>query len=233
MSDLYKIKYEFNFKDIDQKVYEIVINTKDMNIVYPEMKNKPDWTKLEYEQCACCPYTPEKVPFCPIAINIADLVHEFKDMVSYEDCVVKCTTEERTYLKKVDVQEGLCAILGLINATSNCSVLNLFKPMARFHLPFATVEETLVRTTSFYLLRQYFKSKKGLEPDFELKDLEKHYSKIQVLNEGLLARIDKISKTDADTNAMVILHSLSQMFSFSIEDSLSSVAFLFENDDIL
>ncbi|MCP3925651.1 MAG: hypothetical protein GY714_24045 [Desulfobacterales bacterium] len=228
--DLYKIKYEFNFKEIEQKVYEIIINTRDMNIVYPEMKNKPDWTKLEYEQCKCCPYTQDKVPYCPIAVNIAELVSEFKDIVSFEDCVVKCTTNERTYLKKVDVQDGLYSILGLINATSACSVINIFKPMARFHLPFSTVEETIVRATSFYLLRQYFKSKKGGKPDFDLKDLENYYGKIQILNEGLLARIDKISKTDADKNAMVILHSLSQMFSFSIDDSLSSVEFLFEGN---
>ena len=36
-------------------------------------------------------------------------------------------------------------------ALSGCPVLEQLKPMARFHLPFASVEETIYRAASMYL----------------------------------------------------------------------------------
>jgi hypothetical protein len=41
-------------------------------------------------------------------------------------------------------------------ATSGCRYTAYFKPMARFHLPFANEEETAYRAISMYLLSQRF-----------------------------------------------------------------------------
>lgn len=82
------------------------------------------------------------------------------------------TTEDRAYLKVASLQEGLQGIFGLIMATSGCPHMDFLKPMARFHMPFSSSIETMVRTTSLYLLKQYFNLKDGKPADFLLKGLE-------------------------------------------------------------
>ena len=64
--------------------------------------------------------------------------------------------------------------------------------------------------------------------DFDFDELEKSYAQVQLVNEGLLARIQSLGKKDADKNAIITLHSLSQFLSLEMDFSLSTVARLFE-----
>lgn len=228
--DDYRIQYRFTFENGAEKIFDITIDPKTMYNRLPAPTRKPSWTRLEYKQCRCCPLDKETTPHCPIALNIEELVLEFDDVVSSEDCDVRCITPERTYLKKTYVQEGLFSIFGLINATSRCPVMDFLKPIVRFHLPFATVEETTVRIFSFYLLGQYFEQKKGDTLDINLEKLDEQYEKVQMLNEGILERIRNVTEKDADRNAIIILNSLAQLISFEIDDSLSSIEDLFKRD---
>lgn len=141
--------------------------------------------------------------------------------------MVYCKTPERTYLKKTSIVEGLSSILGIVMATSKCPIMGFFKPMARFHLPFSTIEETIVRSTSMYLLRQYFEYKSHKAPDLEFSKLDKYYDKVKMVNEGLLTRITTVVKEDADKNAIVVLDSLAQIISMEIDYSLNSLEYLF------
>ena len=120
------------------------------------LHSRPDWTYLADHQCSCCALDKKNVTHCPIAVNISELVTAFKDMVSHESCNVSCITAERTVTKNTLVQDGLSSIMGIIMATSGCPTMDILKPMARFHLPFATVDEAMFRSISVYLLRQYF-----------------------------------------------------------------------------
>jgi hypothetical protein len=156
-----------------------------------------------------------------------ELVETFKTVFSYHDCTVTCETAERTYVKKTSVMEGLSAIFGMIMATSDCPVMEFLKPMARFHLPFATIEETTVRTASMYLLAQYFEYRDTPGMTFDFKALENHYAKVQLVNEGLLGRINSVSSEDADKNAIITLHSLSQFLSMEIDYSLGGLERIF------
>ena len=116
-------------------------------------------------------------------------------------------------------------------ATSGCPAMNFLKPMARYHLPFATREETIVRSVSMYLLRQYFEHKKGRTPALELSQLDDKYSMIGNVNKGIVNRINSILKGgDANQNAMVILDSIGKMLSFAIDESLEDYEYLFEED---
>ena len=136
-----------------------MLDPETITCVLPKKKQKPGWTKLLYHQCACCSLDSRNHSYCPIAINIAEVVESFKNINSSERCIVRCVTPERLYGKKTLVQDGLFSILGIIMATSNCPTMNFLKPMARFHLPFASTQETIFRATSIYLLRQYFEYK--------------------------------------------------------------------------
>ena len=112
-------------------------------------------------------------------------------------------------------------------ATGNCPVMDFFKPMARFHLPFSTIQETIFRSTSVYLLRQYFEVQRGKTPDLKLEKLDELYERVQMVNLGILARTKNVVKKDAEQNAIIILNALAQMLSMEISDNLYSIEYLF------
>jgi hypothetical protein len=226
----FRYYYQFEFTDGNVKGYEILLAPDTLNLIRePDGRPLADWTRLDFEQCCCCPFTLETHPRCPIAVNIMELVDNFKEVFSYHDCTVICETVERKYLKTTSVMEGLSAIFGVIMATSDCPVMEFLKPMARFHLPFSTIEETSVRTASMYLLAQYFKYKDQPGMKFDFKILENHYARVQQVNEGLLQRIKSVSSEDADKNAIITLHSLSQFLSMEIDYSLGSLESIFSD----
>ena len=223
-----RFHYHFIFPDKSVKEYVIELDRNTLSLMRGNIQlADADWIQLNFEQCHCCPLTPDVHPFCPIAQNIMELVYQFKDLFSYHDCTVICKAAERSYSKKTSIMEGLSTIFGVIMATSECPVMEFLKPMARFHLPFATIEETTVRTASMYLLAQYFRYKNQPGLKFDFKTLENHYTKVQQVNEGLLKRINRVSSEDADKNAIITLHSLSQFLSMEIDYSLSGLETIF------
>ena len=224
----YSIKYEFIFEDNNSKSFEFLLDPETVTLLMPEPDPKPVWTKLDHHQCKCCALDLAIHPYCPIALNIAELAEAFKDAISSDNCFVRCITAERTYERKTAIQEGLFSMFGIIMATSNCPIMNFFKPMARFHLPFSTVEETIFRSSSIYLLRQYFEYQKGNYPDLELKKLDQHYEKVQEVNTGILKRTRNVAKKDAEKNAIVILNALAQMLNVEISAGLNSIEYLFQ-----
>jgi hypothetical protein len=224
----FEFDYIFQFDDGSTIEYPIALDPETLSLIPKEFKLTPNgWTRLDHQQCDNCPLTMESHSHCPIAVNIMELVETFKTVFSYHDCTVICKTTERTYLKKTSVMEGLSAIFGVIMATSDCPRMEFLKPMARFHLPFSTIEETTVRTTCMFLLSQYFKHKDDKDMIFDFKTLEQHYARVQQVNEGILKRIKSIGSEDADKNAIITLHSLSQFLSMEIDYSLGSLEYIF------
>jgi len=152
--ETFLITYEFVFGNGERHVYPLKLNRRTISLVSEWKRPLPAWTRLDYCQCASCPLPQESNPYCPIAANIAELVNDFKRVQSTENVRINVYTSERTYVKVAPVQKGLSSIFGIIMATSNCPVMNFLKPMARYHLPFSTGEETIVRSISIYLLTQ-------------------------------------------------------------------------------
>jgi hypothetical protein len=224
----YWFNYDIQLEDGQRSRFHITLDPVTLTMRPASPEPYPPWTQLSYQQCACCPLSATTSLYCPIAVNITELVDRFKDILSHKNCIVTCETVDRTYSKKTSAMEGLTSVFGIVMATSNCPVMNFLKPMARFHLPFASVEETTVRSTSFFLLGQYFEYKKGRSSSFDFNQLEKRYERVQLVNEGLLARIRSLGNRDADKNAIITLHSLSQFLSMEMDFSLNTIAHLFE-----
>lgn len=227
----FRFNYLISLEDGQETRYAITLDSETLTMKTDREKPGPGWARLGYKQCSCCPLSREEHAYCPIAVNIAELVDTFKDILSHKNCKVVCETKNRTYMKKTSAMEGLTSVFGIIMATSNCPVMNFLKPMARFHLPFATVEETTARSTSLFLLGQYFEYKRGKAKSFDFGKLERHYLKVQMVNEGLLDRIKSLGKKDADKNALITLHSLSQFLSMEIDFTLNTIAYLFERNE--
>jgi hypothetical protein len=219
--------YEFNIAGREKTCFAIQLDAATLHMIGHTPETNPQWTELQYEQCRCCTLETKSFPYCPIALNMVDLVEAFKDIVSYNDCLVRCITADRTYSKETSVMEGLSSIFGIIMATSKCPSMSFLRPMARFHLPFSTITETTVRTTSLFLLRQYFELKREATHCLDFTRLEKHYKDVKLVNEGLLGRLKSLGHQDADRNAVVTLHSLSQLLSMEIDYSLNTIEHMF------
>ena len=231
--ETFQITYEFAFRNRKKYVYSLKLNKRTISLVAEWKRPLPAWTRLEYFQCTVCPLTGEKNPYCPIAANIAELVNDFREIHSTENVRINVYTSERTYMKVAPVQKGLSSIFGMIMATSNCPVMNFLKPMARYHLPFSTGEETIVRSVSMYLLTQYIVAKKKGQPDLSLENLERAYSMVQRVNRGICSRIataiqESRGQGDAANNAVVILDTFSQLLQIAVEDKVDSLVTLFE-----
>lgn len=187
----------------------------------------PGWAQLGYHQCPPCPLQCTEHPFCPVALCIADLVTTFKNIASYVKCSVTCVSPERTVTKETIVQEGLASILGLLMAISGCPIMSFLKPLARFHLPFATVDESIFRIVAMYMLRQFYRKDIAKNDQFSLDDIKKHYALVKQVNRGILERILSITDLDADKNAIVTLSSLGQILEMEIDANLESLHYLF------
>lgn len=223
MNETYDINYEFRLVDGPVKIFKISLDPKTLGVVSKANQKTPEWSRLEFHQCQCCSRTTKDHTHCPLCLNISEIVETFKSVRSIDQCVVQCTTPDRTVLKETDVQEGLSSILGIIMATSDCSKMHFLRPMARFHLPFSTADETIIRSTSFFLLRQYFEYRKGNVSAINLQGLDKHYEDLQLVNAGILARINAITPKDAGSNAVTILNSLAELLVMACGSSLDFV----------
>ncbi len=219
--------YHFAFPDGAAKSYTVTLDRATLSFRPATLGTPPAWARLENHQCGHCPLDPARHPHCPVATNMSALVESFKDRASVAEATVTVVTEERSYVKALPLQRGIFGILGLIMATSACPYMEFLRPMARFHLPFSSAEETIVRSVSMYLLHQYFVAKRGGQPDLSLEHLEAYYENLQKVNEGMLDRIKGVVENDADLNALIILQGFADLLTMAISKDLSKIEPLF------
>ena len=218
--------YTFSFPDGTEKKFTITLDGDTLELIREKDPSPPPWTKLKFHQCDHCPLGDEE-EYCPIAVNLSSLVETFKNSISYESTLMKVQTAQRTYEKHTDLQKGLSSIIGIYNVTSNCPVMDKLRPMVRFHLPFASVEETLFRSVSMYLLAQYFRMRKGQQPDWQLAHFDEIYEAVAQVDRGLANRLRHASEEDALVNSLVIWSALAQLVRDSIEENLADLEPLF------
>lgn len=148
------------------------------------------------------------------------MVDFFADSYAHEEARVIVQAKEHSYEKVCSLQIGIGSLLGLLMATSGCSVMEPMRPLARSHLPFATAYETLPRVISRYLFQQYLKSRRGEEPDWEMSKLSQAYEAIGLVNEGISKRLSHVMVQDASRNAVSRLHVFAELLSFSIDENM-------------
>lgn len=214
--------YRFEFTDGPTKEFDIRLDRNTLALLDKPTKEPPEWTRLDTCRCANCPLT-GKATHCPVAVNVAHVVESFKDTVSYDKALVTVETEERSYQKQTSAQRGLSSIIGIYNVTSDCPILDRLRPMVRFHLPFASIDEGMYRAISMYLTAQYFVMRRGGEPDWNLKGLERLYNDIAIVEQGLSVRYRHASRNDANVNAMILLSVLGQEIRLLLQDRLRRV----------
>lgn len=222
-------RYKFNFENGVTKEFAVRLDKRTFQLLTEPKTDHPDWTQLEFNKCSNCPLDPATHKYCPIAVNIVDIISFFKDLISYEKTYMAIENEHRTYIGKVSLQEGIKSLIGLYMVTSGCPVMDKLRPMVLIHVPFPTLRESIYKLISMYLLAQYFIGKQGKIPDWSLKKLVELCNEIQIVNRSFFKRIREQKVKDASLNAIVALDSSAVYTASSIEDdNLDEIRELFK-----
>jgi hypothetical protein len=221
------IKYYFTLPEGVREVFNLQFDAQEVELVGGMPEALPSWTKLDFHQCPNCPLTPETHPHCPLAAHLVNVVERFEGLVSYSEIQVDIMSAERFITQETTVQRGMSSLMGLVMAMSGCPHMAFFKPMARFHLPFASAEETVYRATSMYLLAQYFLRKEGHQADLDLTGLREIYNNIEVVNVAVAKRLRTATEADSAINAIILLDIYTKAIPVVIEESLEEIRYLF------
>lgn len=198
-----------------------------MEICPESLGELPEWTRLEFNQCENCTLPLEDDARCPAAANMVGVVNRLADLLSHDRARVVVSADDRTVACSTTMQRGICSLLGLLMAASGCPMTVFFKPMARFHLPFASTGETIWRATSTYLLGQYFKLQQGKTPDVALTGLAEIYKNIQVVNLDFAKRLRATCNHDSMVDAIILLDMFAKSMPLAIDESLKDIRHLF------
>lgn len=213
-----RFMYKFNFRDGRKKTFEILLDEKTLAIEKPPPENPPEWAKMSTFRCSNCTLDLDKTEYCPLALYLSDVIEFFNDTPSFEKAIIVVENNERGTYKYTAVQAGVSSLMGIIMAVSGCPVVGKLKPLVRFHLPFASLDETEVRVLSMYILAQYFHFKDGDETDWSLDKLRDLYKEIQKVNRNIVEKLAEIEMQDTNRNAVIALSNYADFITLKLTD---------------
>jgi hypothetical protein len=218
------ITYRFH---LEHGVEEITLRFDPTTFLLQHDADRPpaDWAKLEFHQCPHCPLEPAESPHCPFARGLSGFVERFDAFHSFDEAVIEVVSDSRRVAAHKPLQDGMASLMGLIGATSGCPHLAFFRPMARFHLPFARDDETLYRVFSMYLLGRYLAE--GTLGERCLDDLSALTDAAIEVNRAMADRVRAAFSRDVVVNAVIILDMFARSVPFVIEEGLSDLRAFF------
>jgi hypothetical protein len=222
------IQYRLILPDGRDLLFKVRLDPNTFEAVESTPANPPAWTALSFQQCPNCPLDTQTQAYCPAALRLIPVMEKCGRLNPYASTQVEVTTAERHVSAQRPLQKGLGSLIGLLIATSGCPRTAFLMPMARFHLPFATDDETLYRASSMYLLAQYYRHKAGSQPDIDLDGLAALYRELQTVNTALTERLKAAAGNDSASHAIVSLDLFSHILPFDIKSSLARMRRLFQ-----
>jgi hypothetical protein len=218
-----EVQYKFRFADGREASFPIRMDGDDLAPVNAEHSEPPAWTRLDFHRCSHCPLHSDSHPWCPLARSLVQVISLLGDVFSYDEVETEVITAERRILRSTTAQSAISAMMGLIIATSGCPHMAFFKPMARFHLPFATEKETLYRAAGMYLLGQYFRQQQGLPAEMGFSGLIRLYRNVEIVNRAMAERLRAAAREDGAVNALVLLDMYAKTLPGLVEEALQEL----------
>jgi hypothetical protein len=151
-------------------------------------------------------------------------VETLQALVSFDTVGVTVTQAERTIYAQTSAQQALSSVLGLIMATAGCPWTDRLRPMARFHLPFASEPETVYRSICMYLLARELD---GADGSTGYAALEALYRNLHLVNRDMSRRLGAATRTDPARNAMALLDAYTTLLPAALDSSLEELKPLF------
>lgn len=222
-STTYKITYAYRFEDGRSMKFELLLDLETLALIPENKRALPEWTRLGFHMCSICPLDDRTHPHCPVAANFSGIMERFTNFTSHDKVQAACIVEERTYTKSTTVQMGLSPLLGIIMTTSGCPIMEQLKPMVRFHLPFASLEETIFRMVAMHLVAQYLRHQAGKSASWSLDGLTKIYKQVSDVNGDFAERLAGAAKNDVNVNALVNLDAFAKMVPLAADKMLKKI----------
>jgi hypothetical protein len=223
MTETFTIIYQFELPDNHRENFNLNFDAEAIEIMHDKQVDPPFWTDLTYHQCPHCPLSPESHSQCPVALNLLTAINRFDRLMSFDKVDVTVISNERQVRQTTSAQEGISSLMGLLIAGSSCPLTHFFKPMARFHLPFANRDETMWRAAATFLLARYFTDNGLQTEDMTLQGLVKIYDDIAILNDYVVERLRAATSRDSAVNALVHLDVYAKFLTPPLEDSLDKI----------
>ena len=224
MTDPLRIRYRFDLPDGAQTTLDFMFDPENFRLSNAPPAEPPFWTELKYNQCANCPLSALEHAHCPAALQMASTLEPLKALVSFDTVGVTVTQAERTIHAETSAQQAMSSVLGLIMATAGCPWTDHLRPMARFHLPFASDTETVYRSIGMYLLAREFRfsdEATGFAP------LENLYRNLHIVNRDMSRRLGAATRSDPARNALALLDSYTTLLPAALERSFDELKPLF------
>ena len=225
MSEPQRIRYSFDLPDGSQKSLDFTFDARDFRLSNPAPADPPFWTDLTFNQCANCPLNAAEHAHCPAALQMASAIEPLKALVSFDTVGVTVTQAERSIYAETTAQQAMSSVLGLIMATAGCPWTDRFRPMARFHLPFASEMETVYRSISMFLLARELAGESHMRGFAALEEL---YENLHVVNRDMSRRLGAAAPSDPARNAMALLDAYTTLLPAALESSLEELKPLFD-----
>jgi hypothetical protein len=219
------IRYGFDLPDGSKKQLDLRFDALNFRLTNAVPDEPPFWSELKFSQCANCPLSSDEHTHCPSALHMAPAVESLKELVSFDAVGVTVHQAERTVHAETTAQQALSSVLGLIMATSGCPWTDRLRPMARFHLPFASELETVFRSVCMFLLARELAGADGTHGFAPLREL---YDNLHVVNRDMSRRLGAATRTDPARNAMALLDSYTTLLPAALESSLQDLKPLFD-----
>lgn len=219
------IRYQIFFKQSDY-VYDQTIELDDEEYEHPAPEGEiPQWCELEFKKCPNCTLNGIWHKHCPLAVRLIPFV-KLPALKSYDEVTAEVELENKTITCDTTAQEAFSSLLGLVMATSGCPHTRFFKPMAWYHQPFCTPEETMYRACTTYLF-SYAMHKRTDAAVMKFDDLKMIYKNIHMINVHIASRIKNYSDTDSAINAIVLLDLITKDLPIAVDEDLSELKQLF------
>lgn len=223
------IIYRIKLDKEKTETFKFQLNEETFDLIGEEAADPPPWTRLDYRQCAHCPLSLEEHSHCPLALQIHNIVDRFHDTRSIDEVDVLVVTEERRIAQRTALQRVIASMLDLIYPICGCPKTAFMKPLARFHLPLCSEEETVFRVTGMYLLSQFFLSKTpSREGRIEFDGLTDIYNDLHILNAAVASRLQSATSSDSSKNAIALMDMYSTLVPLLLEDELIEMRGFFQ-----
>jgi hypothetical protein len=225
MSDALTITYRFDLPDGSAKTLEFAFDAVDFKMLKAPPDAPPFWAELAFSRCANCPLDESLNAHCPAALQLASALEPLNALVSFDTVGVTVTQAERTVYAQTSAQQAMSSVIGLVMATSGCPWTDHLRPMARFHLPFASEAETVYRSIGMFLLARALADS---DQSQGFAALEALYENLHVVNRDMSRRLGAAARTDPARNAMALLDAYTTLLPAALERSLDELRPLFD-----
>jgi hypothetical protein len=226
-AETHTITYRIRLRPRVVETFTFVLDAHSGDLKTEPLPAPPRWTELDYQQCPHCPLKKEQHPHCPLALQLCNIIDRLHDTTSFDEVDLEVITPERTITQRVELQRVIGSMVGLVSPTSGCPKTAYMKPMARFHLPLSTEEETLFRVSGMYLLSQHL-----MKNSVNLVGLHEIYEELHVVNKHIASRLKHATESDSSKNAIALLDMYSNLVPVMIEEHLPELRQLFSAYEI-